>query len=197
MRGPLTIVPGSAVEEIVRRLTPGRGDGEKAVPYSLAGSSPPSALRFPRPFSLLRTCESTAMPPIPTTKELRRILRGMDVADRARLKTMARAGKLAENPQEAALVAATAREELRLVRWVPIVAGVIISLEAVRAALTDDPAMRLTSLSLIVVVAVLAIPKLLRRRSSGSLIRAERLNRELAGGHGPASEMARSPEEPH
>jgi hypothetical protein len=120
------------------------------------------------------------MPPIPTTKELRRILRGMDVADRARLKRIARAGKLADNPQEAALVAATAREELRLVRWVPIVAGVIICVETLEAVFTDDPARRLTSLTFIVLAVLLAIPKLLRRRSAASLIRAERLNRGLA-----------------
>ena len=120
------------------------------------------------------------MPEIPTRKELGRILWRMDVVDRARLRKMARAGAVAEDAAEAALVAAVAREELRQVRWVPIIAGVIIFMETLWAVFTDDPARRWMSVAVIVLIAAFATPKVLRRRSMSSLTRAERLNRELA-----------------
>lgn len=80
-----------------------------------------------------------------------------------------------------ALVAAVAREELRRVRWVPIVAGVIIFIETLRTVFTDDPARRWTSGVVIALVAALAAFTILRPRSVASLTRAERLNRWLAG----------------
>ena len=127
------------------------------------------------------------MPEVPTTKEFGRILRGMDVADGARLKKMAREGKVADHPAEAALLAAAAREELRRLKWVPIVAGVIFFLEGVRAVLADNRAQRWMSLAVMVLVAALAIPKLLRRRSVASLTRAKRRTRQLARGPGSAA----------
>jgi hypothetical protein len=122
------------------------------------------------------------MPEVPTAKEVRRVLSAMDVADRARYKKMAREGKVAEDPAEAALVATAAREELQRVKWFPIVAGVIFCIEAVRAVLTDNRAQRWTSLTIMVLVAALALRKFLGRRSAAELSRAERLNRQLAVG---------------
>lgn len=117
------------------------------------------------------------MPEIPTPKEFRRILRRMDVADRHRLTKLATAGKVADDPEKAALVVAAAQQGLRHTRWLIIVAVALFLMQVVTAVTTDDPMLRWFDVATMVVI-VAAIAKFSywdRRR----LLRAERLNREV------------------
>lgn len=54
-----------------------------------------------------------AMPEVPTPREFARLLRRMELPDRARVSDLAGKGKLAKDPVEAALVVAAARGAMR------------------------------------------------------------------------------------
>jgi hypothetical protein len=118
-----------------------------------------------------------AMPEIPTPKEFRRILRRMDVADRYRLTKVATGGKVADDPEHAALVVAAAQQGLRQTRWLIIVAVALFLIQVASAVSTDDPMLRWFDVATMVVI-VAAIAKFFYR-DRPRLLRAERLNREL------------------
>jgi hypothetical protein len=113
---------------------------------------------------------------IPSPKEFARLLRRMDLPGRARLSQKVRAGKVGEDADEAALLAAMAGRELRGTRWAMVLAGVLAGLNLLSAFLSEDT-IRWTSLA-VVVVALLSIFVFFRR--TRPLIRTMRLNREHA-----------------
>jgi len=115
---------------------------------------------------------------IPSPKEFARLLRRMDLPARARLSQKVRAGKVGEDTDEAALLAAMAGRELRGTRWAMVLAGVLAGLNLLSAFLSED-AIRWTSLA-VVVVALLSILVFFRR--TRPLVRTMRRNRELAEG---------------
>jgi hypothetical protein len=120
-----------------------------------------------------------AVAKVPDGKEFAALYRRVDLATRSRLGRLARRGELASNPTEAALVVAFARRELRQTRWVVTLSGILVALNLLSVTLAADPAVRWSSLPVAVVAAV-AIPVFLLRHRP-RLLRAELLNRELAG----------------
>jgi hypothetical protein len=117
---------------------------------------------------------------VPDSKEFARLFRGMDLPTRARLSRDARRGKVGENPEEAALLAATAQRELRLTRWTMVLMGALGSLNIITALVTDS-IVRWTSLGAAVLALIGIFVVLARARP---LSRNEALNRER--GQGPA-----------
>lgn len=119
------------------------------------------------------------MSDIPTPKEFRRIFRRMDLADRHRLSKIAGAGRVADDPAEAALVAAAARNGLRHVPWIIVLLTGLFALQLITVVTSDDRVVRWLSLAVMVIVPASIAKVLLRDRPR--LLRAERLNREMAG----------------
>ena len=120
------------------------------------------------------------MPEVPSPKEFRRIFRRMELVDRHRLSKVAGAGRVADDPAEAALVAAAARRGLRQLQWLIVSMIGLFGLQLITIATTDDQVLRWLSVAIMVIVPASIAKVLLRDRPR--LLRAERLNRELAGG---------------
>jgi hypothetical protein len=120
------------------------------------------------------------MPEVPTPKELKRIWRRLELVERHRLSKIAGAGRLADDPAEAALLAAVARRGLRQVPWLIVTMLGLLGLQLITWVTTDDQLVRWTSVAIMVIVPASIAKILLRDRPR--LLRAERLNRELAGG---------------
>jgi hypothetical protein len=117
------------------------------------------------------------MPEVPTPREFARLLRRMEVPERARLSDLARKGKLGKDPAEAALVAAAARRAQRGWWWVQLLLILIFGLNLVRVLSTNDGFDEwLGAGSLTIIVA--SIPWTIVR--SIRLMQAERLNRKFA-----------------
>jgi hypothetical protein len=121
------------------------------------------------------------MADVPTPKELKRIWRRMELVERHRLSKIAGAGRVAEDPAEAALVAAVARRGLRGLPWLIVLMLGLLGLQLITWVTTDDQLVRWLSVAIMVIVPASIAKVLLRDRPR--LLRAERLNRELAGGH--------------
>lgn len=103
-------------------------------------------------------------------------------------------GTVADNPSEAALVAAAARQGLREVPWLIVLTIGWIGFQVYAAVTTDSQVIRWLSYGVMAAFAGSAVKILLRDRPR--LIRAERLNRELAEGTGSASTSSRSRSKP-
>lgn len=120
------------------------------------------------------------MPEVPTSKELRGVFRRMELVDRYRLSKIAGAGKMAGDPGEAALVAAVARRGLRQLQWLIVSMVGLFGLQLITWVTTDDQVVRWISVAVMLIIPASIAKVLLRDRRR--LVRAERLNRELAGG---------------
>jgi hypothetical protein len=118
------------------------------------------------------------MAQVPEAGEFRALYRRMDLATRRRLERLARRGELASDPEEAALVAAFAQRALRQNQWVVVLAGLLLALNLLSAALAADSAVRWSSFAVIAVALIAIAVFLLRHRPR--LLRAHLRNRELA-----------------
>jgi hypothetical protein len=126
--------------------------------------------------------------PVPTRRDFGRLLRSMDLPARARLSTKARSGEVADDPDEAALIAATARRELVMTRWAIMLAVALAGFNVVSVLVMDDPRVRWMGVAVILLVAVAIIVFLVRSRP---LRRAERLNRDRADTASPNAPLDR------
>jgi hypothetical protein len=118
------------------------------------------------------------MPPIPTPRQFARLLRRMELPERAHLSDLARKGEVGRDPAEAALVAAAARRELRG-RWLIIP----LSLVVVGLSIINSVSAGLSGWFIVVQILVVAIGipvGFLRNRRS--LQQAERLNTKRSQG---------------
>ena len=117
---------------------------------------------------------------VPTPKEFARIFRRMDIVHRHRLSKIAGTGRVADDPAEAALVAAVARLRLRQLPWLIALFIGLFGLELAKVVTTDDQVTRWLAFG-VMFVAVAGIAKILLR-DRPRLVRAERLNRAVAAG---------------
>jgi hypothetical protein len=69
---------------------------------------------------------------IPSPKAFARLLRRMELPARARLSANVRAGKVGDDADEAALLAAMAQRELRLARWTMVLMGLLAGMNPVQ-----------------------------------------------------------------
>jgi hypothetical protein len=120
------------------------------------------------------------MPEVPTPKELKRIWRRMELVERHRLSKIAGAGRVADDPADAALVTALVRRGLRGLPWLIVLMLVLFGFQVITIATTDDRVVHWLSVAVMVIIPASIAKILLRDRPR--LLRAERLNRELAGG---------------
>src|SRR5918996_4031132 len=82
------------------------------------------------------------MSEVPTPKEFGRIFRRMDIVHRHRLSQIAGTGRVADDPAEAALVAAVARLRLRQLPWLVALFIGLFGLELAKVVTTDDQVTR-------------------------------------------------------
>jgi hypothetical protein len=120
------------------------------------------------------------MPAVPEGSDFRRRWAALDLKERGRLTRLARRGGVAKEPEQAALVAAYARDFLHRFRFLVPLAFLGLAL---RIWSTVD-ARRYSLMSLLIDVLFVAFMAWVLIRWRPAAIKAERRNREVAEGSG-------------